>query len=470
MSVTPQDLLLDSASPEAGEARPLLLVREGEVGDLAEYLDAAQQAWMKANGFAGKAGERLLLPGADGGIAMALVGLGRKRSGEGRLADLALARHLPEGLWRVINPEVLANAHVATLGWVLSGYVFDAYRKAERMPARLVCPEGVNRDAVLAEAAGVWLARNLVNTPATDLGPAELADHAAGMARHFGGELYVTTGAALKRGFPMVHAVGAGAADERAPRVIELFWGEKDAPRIGIVGKGVCFDTGGLDLKPSTAMRLMKKDMGGAAAALGLARMVMELALPVRLHVVVPAVENAVSARAMRPGDVFRTRAGLTVEIGNTDAEGRLILADALTRACEEKPGLLLDFATLTGAARVALGPELPALFTPDDALAQTLMQAGLAVDDPLWRLPLWAPYDEGLKSPVADVCNIAGNGQAGAIYAALFLRRFVRDVPAWVHMDIFAWNPSDRPARPKGGELQGARAALEVLKRRCGR
>ena len=469
MPLTPQDLLLDSASADAGKARPLLLVREGETAALGKHLDEAQRAWAKANGFAGKAGELLLLPGADGEVAMALAGLGKAPEG-GRLAELALARRLPEGAWRVLNPDVLADPHVATLGWVLSGYVFDAYRKADRAPARLVCPDGVDRQAVLAEAAGVWLARNLVNTPAADLGPAELADHAAGLARHFDAEIRITEGAALKRGFPMVHAVGAGAAEARAPRVIELFWGDRQAPRVAIVGKGVCFDTGGLDLKPSSAMRLMKKDMGGAAAALALARMVMELDLPVRLHVVVPAVENAVSGQAMRPGDVFRTRAGLTVEIGNTDAEGRLILADALTRACEEKPQALFDFATLTGAARVALGPELPALFTPDDALADALQAAGLAVDDPLWRLPLWDPYDEGLKSPVADVCNIASNGQAGAIHAALFLRRFVKDVPAWAHMDIFAWNPADRPARPKGGELQGARAALRVLRERFGR
>ncbi len=468
MPVTPQELLIDPASAEAGAARPLLLVREGETAVLDRHLDEARRAWAQANGFAGKPGELLLVPGADGEVAMALAGLGRAPEG-GRLAELALARRLPEGTWRVRNPDVLADAHVATLGWVLSAYVFDAYRKADRAPARLVCPDGVDRKAVLAEAAGVWLARNLVNTPAADLGPVELAAHAQSLAEHFKAECRITEGAALKRAFPMVHAVGAGAAPDRAPRVIELFWGEKDAPRVAVVGKGVCFDTGGLDLKPSSAMRLMKKDMGGAAAALGLARMIMELSLPVRLHVVVPAVENAVSGGAMRPGDVFRTRAGLTVEIGNTDAEGRLILADGLTRACEERPVLLFDFATLTGAARVALGPELPALFCDDDALAGELLEAGMAVDDPLWRLPLWAPYEEGLKSPVADLCNIAGNGQAGAIHAALFLKRFVKDVPAWAHMDIFAWNPTEKPARPKGGELQAARAVLHLLRQRFG-
>jgi leucyl aminopeptidase len=465
MARSPEEVLVAAgAAKEAGRIRTLLLVRPETLSSTLEKLTASQRAWAKAHDFAGRPGEVLLLPEDGGEPETALAGLGAKEGPA--LAELALARCLPEGLWEVRNAELLADAHVATLGWVLSAYAFEAYRAAEREPARLVCPKGVDRQAVLAEAGGVWFARNLVNTPASDLGPAELAAHAAEMAAQFGAEIRITEGASLRRGFPMVHAVGAGAAPERAPRVAEIFWGDRNAPRLAVVGKGVCFDTGGLDIKPSSAMRLMKKDMGGAAAALALARMIMALSLPVRLHVVVPMVENAVSAGAMRPGDVFRTRAGLTVEIGNTDAEGRLILADALARACEERPEILLDFATLTGAARVALGPELPALFTPDDDLADALLQAGKDADDPLWRLPLWAPYAEGLKSPVADLCNIAANGQAGAIHAALFLQRFVSGVRSWAHFDIFAWNPAERPARPKGGELHAARAALLMLKR----
>jgi leucyl aminopeptidase len=311
--------------------------------------------------------------------------------------------------------------------------------------------------------------RDLVNTPAADMGPAELEAAAEMLARDHGATLSVTRGDALEQGYPMIHAVGMAAARGREPRLIELEWGQADHPRLALVGKGVCFDTGGLDIKPSAAMRLMKKDMGGAAHALALADLVMRLRLPVRLHLLVAAVENAVAGNAFRPGDVLKTRKGLTVENTNTDAEGRLVLGDALTRAVEAKPELILDFATLTGAARVALGPDLPALFANDDALAAALIDAGTAANDPLWRLPLWDGYDEMLKSDIADLVNAAEGGFAGSITAALFLRRFVPKDIAWAHLDLFAWRPAARPGRPKGGDAMGLRAAWAMLKTRYG-
>ncbi len=315
-------------------------------------------------------------------------------------------------------------------------------------------------------AATAWV-RDLVNTPAGDLGPADLEAEAEALAKRHGAVVTVRRGDEIAQGYPMIHAVGRAAAHDRAPRLIELQWGDPAAPRLAIVGKGVCFDTGGLDLKPSAGMRLMKKDMGGAAHALALAELVMAAALPVRLHLLIPAVENAVSGDAFRPGDVLRSRAGLTVENTNTDAEGRLILGDALTRAGEEKPELILDFATLTGAARVALGPDLPPLFTDDEALATALLDAGTALGDPLWRLPLWNGYDDMLKSDVADMVNAPDGGFAGAVTAALFLRRFVPKDTTWAHMDVFAWRPAAKPGRPKGGDAFGLRACYQVLKAR---
>jgi leucyl aminopeptidase len=308
-----------------------------------------------------------------------------------------------------------------------------------------------------------------VDTPAADLGPAELADAAKALADKYGGKLHVTQGDALAEAYPMVHAVGRAATKARAPRLIELEWGDPKHPRVAIVGKGVCFDSGGLDIKPSSGMLLMKKDMGGAAHALALAGLVMGARLPVRLHLLIPAVENAISADAFRPGDVLRSRKGLFVEIGNTDAEGRLILGDALTRACEDEPGLLIDFATLTGAARVALGPDLPALFANDEGLAAELAEAGQSIADPIWRLPLWQPYNEMLKSDVADINNAPGGGFAGTITAALFLERFVAASVPWAHFDTFAWRPTAKPGRPKGGDALGLRASWELLRRRFG-
>lgn len=375
-----------------------------------------------------------------------------------------LAETLPEGTYRLTGQE----PGPAMLGWLLGQYRFERYRKDDGVGARvLLTGEPQRIDATLREAAATVRVRDLVNTGAGDLGPSELEAAVGAAGQAHGARLTTTQGRELERGYPMIHTVGRAATAQRGPRLIELDWGRDDHPRVAIVGKGVCFDTGGLDIKTSGAMRLMKKDMGGAAHALALAEMVMAARLPVRLHLLIPAVENAVGSDAFRPGDVLRSRKGLTVENTNTDAEGRLILADALTRAVEEKPALLLDFATLTGAARVALGPDLPPLFANDDALAAELTDAGSAEADPLWRMPLWDAYDDMLKSDVADMVNAAEGPFAGAITAALFLRRFVPADIAWAHMDVFAWRPAAKPGRPKGGDAYGLRAAWRVLQNR---
>jgi leucyl aminopeptidase len=355
------------------------------------------------------------------------------------------------------------------LGWLLGQYSFDRYRapKEKKGPRVLLTPEPARIDETVRLAEATFLVRDLVNTPAGDLGPAELEAAARAVADECGAEVTVTAGKALKDGFPMIHAVGQAAIESRAPRLIELRWGDRRHPKLALVGKGVCFDSGGLDIKPASGMRLMKKDMGGAAHALALARLVIGARLAVRLHLLIPAVENAVSGAAFRPGDVLRSRKGLTVEIGNTDAEGRLILGDALTRAAESAPDLILDFATLTGAARVALGPDLPALFANDDALAAALLDAGTAVSDPVWRMPLWAEYDELFASDIADFANASDGGFAGAVTAALFLRKFVPEEIPWAHFDTFAWRASSRPGRPKGGDALGLRAAWSALSAR---
>ncbi|PPR60440.1 MAG: Cytosol aminopeptidase, partial [Alphaproteobacteria bacterium MarineAlpha4_Bin2] len=357
----------------------------------------------------------------------------------------------------------------AALGWALGTYVFDRYRKIARPQAKLVWPAGASRSAVNGMASSIALTRDLINTPASDLGPAELAAVARQLAREFKARCSVIVGdELLKKNYPMVHAVGR--ASNRAPRLIDIVWGNPRHPKVTLVGKGVCFDSGGLDLKPASGMKLMKKDMGGAANALGLARMIMAAKLPVRLRVIVPAVENSVSGDAFRPMDVLRSRAGITVEIGNTDAEGRLILADALYEAASEDPELILDFATLTGAARIALGPEIPVMFANDDPLAADLFEYGEAVGDPVWRLPIWKPYRRSMDSKVADINNIGEMPQGGAIIAALFLNEFVKVTVPWAHFDIMAWNTSSRPGRPAGGEAMAIRAAYETIAARFGK
>jgi len=380
-----------------------------------------------------------------------------------------LAESLPEGTYKLAAGE----PGKAALGWLLGQHRFDAYRSkddSEQGPRILVTGQAAQIETMVGLAEATALVRDLVNTPAGDLGPAELEKAVRDAATELGAQVRVTSGKDLASGYPLIAAVGGAAADARAPRLIELEWGKADDPRVAIVGKGVCFDSGGLDLKHASGMRLMKKDMGGAAHALALARLVIVEKLPVRLHLLIPAVENAVSGAAYRPGDVIKSRAGTFVEIDNTDAEGRLVLADAFTRAAEDKPALMIDFATLTGAARIALGPDLPALFTTTDALAADLEPASRNVEDPLWRMPLWEPYSDLLKSEIADLANAGGAPMAGCITAAMFLKRFVPDDLEWAHLDTYAWRDAAAPGRPKGGEALGLRAMFELLQRRFAR
>ena len=425
-------------------------------------LTAEQRRWLADSGFTAAPGTVALLPDAAGKLARVLVGVDARDP----LAALAtLPCNLPEANYHLAAESVLTDPLQAALGWALGAYQFTRYRQPKRAPARLaVSAAELKLLAPLVQATG--LVRDLVNTPTEDMGPQHLAEaikrigktHKAKVREWVGDEL-------LKANFPTIHAVGR--ASHRAPRLIELNWGKASHPKLVVVGKGVCFDTGGLDLKPSDGMRNMKKDMGGAAHAIALAGLIMQAKLPVRLTLLIPAVENAVGGNAMRPGDVITTRAGLTVEIDNTDAEGRLVLCDALAYGAEKQPDLIVDFATLTGAARVALGPDLPALFANRDAMAQTLLAAGNTVNDPLWQLPLWRPYRRMLDSYLADIANAGPSRHAGAITAALYMERFIPDDIAWLHLDTYAWNDADRPGRPRGGEAMGLRAMFAFLQQR---
>ncbi|WP_156460089.1 leucyl aminopeptidase family protein [Mesorhizobium sp. Root157] len=426
-------------------------------------LSLSTVVWAKANGFSGEAGRVLVLPGEGGGVGGALFGIGK---GEGALAVGALAKMLPDGDWQFATAP--ANADLAALAVVLGGYAFTRYGKKPGRALRFGLPAGADAARIRRIADGVFLARDLVNTPTNDMGPDALEKAVRDLGAAHDADVKVTAGEyLLRKNFPMIHAVGR--ASSQAPRLIDLRWGPKSAPKVTLVGKGVCFDTGGLDIKPAAGMLLMKKDMGGGANVLGLASMIMAARLKVRLRVLIPAVENAISANAFRPGDVLTSRKGITVEIGNTDAEGRLVLADALALADEDEPQMLVDMATLTGAARVALGPDLPPFYTDDEKLAAELAAASVAVEDPLWRMPLWRPYEPKLASKIADMNNVTTDGFAGSITAALFLKRFVEKTPAWVHFDIFAWNPVDRPHGPAGGEAQGIRALEQVIVNRFG-
>jgi len=422
----------------------------------------SQRAAVTAQKFAGEPGAHAVLPEGDGWSIVAGV------ADLAKLSPWCLARlseTLPEGTYRLAEGEPGA----AMLGWATGQYRFDRYLSEPTAQGPRVLLTGAPKaiPAVLAQADATALVRDMVNTPAEDMGPAQIETHAEVLAKAHGADLRVTRGDMLEREFPMVHRVGRAAARSHAPLMIELEWGDPSHPRIAVVGKGVCFDSGGLDIKPGASMLLMKKDMGGAAHALALAQLIMGEQLPVRLHLLIPAVENAIAGNAFRPGDVLPSRAGITVEIGNTDAEGRLILGDALTRAGENDPELIIDFATLTGAARVAVGPDLPALFTRRDDTAQALLDAGLAVDDPCWRLPLYEGYREFLKSDIADINNAGSSGFAGASTAALFLDRFVPKGVDWAHFDTFAWRPASKPGRPKGGDALGLRAAWRMLEER---
>ncbi|WP_343035884.1 leucyl aminopeptidase family protein [Hongsoonwoonella zoysiae] len=426
-------------------------------------LPKSARAWAQAAGYKAGSARVLTLPGEDGRIAFVLLGLDK----DGPQADFAagaLAGGLPPGDYRIA--EGFGDPDAAALAFALSSYRFERYRATSSgEPPRLMVAPGTDVARLGIILDGVGLARDLINTPANDLGPAELADEAGRLFAAHGGVTEIVAGDdLLEEGFPMVHAVGAGS--DRAPRLVDCTWGDEDAPKVTLVGKGVVFDTGGLDIKPSNAMLLMKKDMGGAANVLGLASMVMAAKLPVRLRVIIPAVENAVSGRAFRPGDILQSRKGITVEIGNTDAEGRLVLGDALALADEEEPEMIVDMATLTGAARVALGPDLPPFYTDDDDLAGRISAMADAVNDPLWRMPLWKPYAKYLDSRVADTnhINTTGGSFAGSVTAALFLAKFVEKTKAWVHFDIYGWSPSERPARPKGGEAQAIRALFALL------
>jgi leucyl aminopeptidase len=454
--IEPADILLAPAA----RGIPLTVIEGRDWEKKRRELPADLRGWADANGFKAQAGRVLAVPSPAGEVKQVLAGA----DASDPFALGKLSRSLPPGAYAVggavPQPDLLA------LGWCLESYGFGRYGKQVQPVAQLVCPKGVDREAVLRAARASWMVRDLVNTPASDMGPDELEQAARAVARAYKAKLRVVSGKALEKGFPMIHAVGK--ASPRSPRLIDFSWGPARAPKVTLVGKGVCFDTGGLDIKPASGMALMKKDMGGAANVLGLAQMIMAANLKVRLRVLIPAVENSIAGNAFRPGDVLTSRKGITVEIGNTDAEGRLVLGDALALADEEQPDLLIDMATLTGAARVALGPDLPPFYTDDEALAEAIAKAGREVNDPVWRLPFWQPYTRLFDSSVADMNNAGDSGFAGSITAALFLKRFVERAKAYVHFDVFAWTPMPRPGRPKGGEAQAMRALFEVIRRRA--
>jgi leucyl aminopeptidase len=453
----------DLIQPDRGQdATAIHLTTKLGFDDLAKTLSAGQRAALAAQKFEGAPGSVGIVPDGDGVFVVGGVANPEELSS---YCLAALADRLPEGTYRLVDHQPGAGI----FGWITAHYAFTRYRKDENTTGpRILLTQQVGRmPGLIAEAEADMLVRDLVNTPAEDMGPAALEAEFEKLAKTYGGELTTTKGDALEQGYPMVHAVGRAAARSHAPRIMHLEWGPKDAPVLALIGKGVCFDSGGLDIKPAAGMRLMKKDMGGAAHVIALAGLVMNAGLKVRLHVLVPAVENAIAGSAFRPGDVLSSRKGLSVEIHNTDAEGRLVLGDALTRASEEKPDLVIDFATLTGAARIALGPDYAAMMTRRDDTAQEMIDAGRANDDEPWRLPLPEAYREYLKSDIADIVNAQSNPYAGASVAGLFLDRFVAEGVDWVHFDTFGWCPFPKPGRSKGGAAYGLRAAFHMLKAR---
>jgi leucyl aminopeptidase len=455
--------LFDHLIDRAADAVEIVPLRAQRLEAWVKRQAPAVGQWMRAAAFAAKPGSVCLVPDADGGLAQVLVGL---EEGLDRWSLAALPTSLPKGDYRLSDSVDGADAEAACFAWAIGGYKFQRYKKRDGELARLVWPDGVDRAAIRRTVAALTLARDLINTPAEDMGPPHLADAVKGVAKAHKARFSVIVGdELLKRNYPAIHAVGRAAA--RPPRLIDLAWGSS-GPRLTLVGKGVCFDSGGLDLKTAGGMLLMKKDMGGAALMLALAQMIMDAGLKLRLRLLIPAVENAVDGNAYRPLDVIRTRKGITVEIGNTDAEGRVILCDALAEAQGGKPGdkpdLILDAATLTGAARVALGPDLPALFCNDDDVAEALLRHGRAEDDPLWRMPLHKGYRRMLDSKVADINNVSDGPYAGAITAALYLQEFIDAGTRWAHIDTMAWNTRDRPGRPEGGEAPGLRALFAFV------
>ena len=443
-------------------AIPLYVISTDALDEWLKGRSDSERNWITATGFRASTGSAMLVPGNNGVVAFAVAGFGDAKSrSRGRFPLATAAKSLPKGTYHLAKDLPYGDIETEALGWLLSGYAFDRYHKNSGSKARLVCPDGVDATKVEAIANAEALTRDLINTPASDMGPDALEAAARDLAAAFNSTISVIHGDdLLEQNFPMIHAVGR--ASDQAPRLIEMRWGQK-GPKLTLVGKGVCFDTGGLNLKPGASMGLMKKDMGGAATVLGLARMIMALNLPIQLRVLIPAVENAVSSNAFRPGDILDSRKGLTVEINNTDAEGRLVLADALALADEENPDLIISMATLTGAARVAVGPDLSPYYTDDEGISSALITAGTEISDPVWRMPFWEPYEKMIEPGIADLDNAPKGGFAGSITAALFLRRFV-DNPRYTHFDIYGWNPAAAPARPKGGVGMGARALLQAL------
>ena len=448
---------------------PILKIEEDAMADWLTGQPDNVRHWVTATGFKGKLGTHSLVPDTSGRIGMVLAGWGTPDvRGRGRFHLAKLAASLPAGTYHLEG--AWTDHEEAALGWLLAGYKFRRYKKKGSTAQRALLhpPAEISPDRISTIANATALTMDLINTPANDMGPDELEVAVRDLAEHFGAELAVTSGdALLSENFPMIHCVGR--ASDKEPRLLDLRHGPTSAPKVTLVGKGVCFDTGGLNLKPGSSMALMKKDMGGAATTIGLAAMILGLKLPIRLRLLVPAVENSVSAGAFRPGDVLTSRKGLTVEVNNTDAEGRLVLADALALADEEKPDVLVSMATLTGAARVALGPDIPPFYATDDQLAADIATASKRVADPLWRMPYWDPYEGMIEPAIADLDNAPSGGFAGSITAALFLRRFVEQTKSYAHFDIYGWTPSARPARPKGGACQGARALLDMLETRYG-
>jgi len=448
-------------------ARPIWFVTRADFSKVVVKLDRRTRAFVKASGFEPRPGRHLILP-SENGVGGVLFGVEDTKADHNAFLPGLLPGVLPDGVYRFANAP--REPRLAALAFALGAYRFSRYRKTKDSGVRLVLPEGVDGADLSRMAEGVALARDLINTPANDMGPAELEAAARALAKRHRAKVRSIIGDDLKKqNFPLIHAVGRAAERSRAPRLIDLTWGNKADPKVTLVGKGVCFDTGGLDLKPESAMLLMKKDMGGAATVLALAHMIMDAGLKLSLRVLIPAVENSVAGDAFRPLDVYPSRKGLNVEIGNTDAEGRLVLSDALALADQDAPDLLVDMGTLTGAARVALGPELPPYYTDDEALAAEVAQHAAAENDPVWRLPLWRRYDQNLDSKIADLNNVATGGMAGSIICALFLKRFVSAAKAWLHFDIYAWTPVAKPGRPEGGECQTARALYALLRQRYG-
>ena len=445
----------------AQHAVPLIAVGPSQLRAVLAKLGAGATQWARQTEFRAEAGRFCLIPDTRGKLRCVLVGVTR---GDDIYALAALPYALPAGTYRIESAGLPLDPARAALGWGLGAYRYDRYRRSRRAPARLAV-DAATLGHVGPALAASWQVRDLVNTPTEDMGPAQLSAEIAALAQAHGASHREWVGDDLRKAFPTIHAVGRGSAN--APRLVELTWGDESHPRLALAGKGVCFDTGGLNLKTGDGMRWMKKDMGGAAHAIALAGLIMHARLPVRLTLLVPAVENAVSGNAYRPGEVIRTRGGISVEVDNTDAEGRLVLCDAIAYAIESKPDLLVDLATLTGAARVALGPELPALFGNNEDLVQSVLAAGRAEQDPLWQLPLWQPYLSMLDSRLADSVNGGPSRHAGAITAALFLQRFVPKTTPWLHVDAYAWNDADRPGRPQGGEAQGLRAIFAALQQR---